>query len=357
MNIAGKSMELIAGPCSAESEEQVLETARQIAALFPGALFRAGLWKPRTRPGTFAGVGSQGLPWLQQVKKTTGLEPATEVASARHLELCSRHGINVVWIGARTTCNPFAVQEITDALKGTRFRVYIKNPVYADINVWIGAIERLHKAGIDVKAICRGYHTYQNFGYRNIPRWEIALELKKFFPGITILSDISHIAGHADLLPAVAQQSIDIDVDGLMVETHHDPSAALSDRIQQVTPERLFEILSNLEKRNKEFTGSIRIKEVAEIRDLIDELDKEIITLLAARMNYAKLIGEKKYEDHISIFQPRRFREVIENNLESGKAVGLNANFVRNMIIHIHDEALRLQEEMHNLSFGSEGKK
>jgi chorismate mutase len=340
---------LFAGPCAAETEQQVMDTAGAVAADFPNAIFRSGIWKPRTRPDSFEGVGEAGLQWLQKVKKTTGLAVAVEVATAAHVEACLKYGIDIFWIGARTTGNPFSVQEIADALQGVDVPVYIKNPVYPDLNLWLGAVERIKRAGIKrTGAIFRGFYSYEVSQYRNIPRWEVALDLKTQMPDLTLICDISHIAGNTELLHTVAQQALDLDMNGLMIETHCNPSKALSDAKQQITPARLVELIASLEQRNPCFTDETALKQLEEIRIAIDAIDDELLDLLSRRMKYSRVIGRMKGEHRVTIFQLNRWKDILRICMEKSDALGLNKNYVRNIFIQIHDESVRLQSEVMN---------
>lgn len=340
---------LIAGPCSAESESQVLSTATGIAANFPGAIFRAGIWKPRTRPGMFEGMGEKALPWLQAVKKATGLKVAVETASTRHIELALKHEIDVLWIGARTTVNPFLVQELAEALRGVDVPVLVKNPIHPDLQLWIGGLERFARAGITrLGAIHRGFHAFENSGYRNVPRWQLVHALKSLYPQLPIICDISHIAGHTDYLKMIAQQACDLNLEGLMVETHCDPVNALSDAGQQITPEALFQLIHSLVHRLPNFEATPVMAQILEIREKIDEVDMLLLQALDRRMQLAATIGELKRDYNVSILQLERWKEVIENCMTLAGEKGLNKEFVRNVLIQIHDEAIRLQSEILN---------
>ena len=342
--IKNEGRALIAGPCSAESEEQVLETAQKIAANFPHALYRAGAWKPRTRPNQFEGKGELALEWLSKVKKTTGLKVTTEVAIPRHVEQAIKYGIDVLWIGARTTVNPFLVQELAEALRGVDIPVMIKNPLHPDLQLWIGAIERFSNVGaVKLAAVHRGFYTFEHSEYRNAPRWELVYELKSLFPELPIICDISHIAGTTSLLQMVAQQAVDLNLDGLMVETHRNPSQALSDAQQQVTPDQLFEMISSLRFRYPGFTQEVINTRMAGIRKKIDELDTLLLSNLSHRMDLAREIGELKKEHNVSILQLERWKEVMEQCMNKADEKGLYREFVRNIFIQIHDESIRLQ--------------
>nr|HMT30564.1 chorismate mutase [Bacteroidia bacterium] len=286
---------LIAGPCSAESEEQVLETAAGVKQVNPNAIFRAGAWKPRTRPGLFEGRGEPALQWLAKVKTDLGLRVTTEVAVPKHVELALKYGIDILWVGARTTVNPFMVQELAEALRGTDIPVMVKNPLHPDLQLWIGGLERFDKVGItQLAAIHRGFYTFEHSEYRNVPRWELVYELKSLFPSLPLICDVSHIAGSTALLQMVAQQAIDLNLDGLMIETHRNPSVALSDAQQQVTPVQLKELLSLLITRNPGFTEEVIKNRMTGIRQKIDLLDQVLLKTLSDRMDLAKEIGELK---------------------------------------------------------------
>ncbi|MFQ5448407.1 MAG: chorismate mutase, partial [Saprospiraceae bacterium] len=309
---------LVAGPCSAETEEQVFATAK---ALAPQGidLFRAGIWKPRTRPGTFEGAGIAGLRWLQRVREETGLRVTTEVARGQHVEEALRHEIDVLWIGARTSANPFSVQEISDALSGLDLPVLIKNPVNADLQLWIGAIERVYKAGIRrIAAVHRGFSKYGEKNYRNVPLWQIPMELKRLFPVLQIICDHSHICGRRDNLAAVAQRALDLNYDGLMTEVHPCPGDAWSDPRQQVTPARYQQLVSRLIVR-RPGTDDVQFwRNLDHLRQQIDEIDDEVFDLLSARMKYSELIGASKRESNISIYQPERWNRILERVLSRG---------------------------------------
>jgi len=340
----GSDRILIAGPCSAESEQQVMETSAGIAAVNPNAIFRAGVWKPRTRPGLFEGRGEPALQWLADAKSKTGLRLATEVAIPKHVELALKYDIDVLWVGARTTVNPFMVQELAESLKGVDIPVMVKNPIHPDLQLWIGGLERFNKAGISkLAAIHRGFYTFEHSEYRNAPRWELVYELKSLYPALPIICDVSHIAGTTSLLNMVAQQAIDLNLDGLMIETHCDPSVALSDAQQQITPEKLRELLALLIARNPSFTEEVIVNRMSGIRNKIDELDRLLMKTLGDRMELAKEIGELKKEYNVSILQLDRWKEVIENCMQKAEQAGLYKEFVRNIFIQIHDESIRIQ--------------
>lgn len=338
---------LIAGPCGAETESQVMETAIAIAAQFPGAWFRAGVWKPRTRPGAFEGVGEPALEWLQHVQHETGLVVVTEVANTQQLEACLKAGIGGVWIGARTTVNPFLVQDLADAMQGISIPVMVKNPLHPDVDLWRGAIERVGRAVKgEVMAIHRGFHSFETSEFRNHPRWQIAFELKSFFPGMRMVCDISHIAGRRPLLRGIAQEALDLGYDGWMIETHIDPDHALSDKMQQITPAQLSELVYSLSPRKSDIGTGPAAAEIMNYRAEIDRLDQALLRLMQERMKLSAFIGEVKKEHDISIFQPERWREVLSTLREQGAAMSLNPGFIRNLLIQIHDESIRIQSEI-----------
>jgi len=338
---------VIAGPCSAETEEQVLATARGLQALGRVDLFRAGIWKPRTKPGGFEGVGTIGLPWLQRVKEETGLPTTIEVATPRHVEEALAHGIDVLWIGARTTVNPFAVQELADALAGTGVPVMVKNPVNPDVALWAGALERLERAGItDLAAIHRGFSTFAPSRYRNAPTWMLPIELKTRFPHIPLICDPSHIGGRRDLLLPIAQKALDLDYDGLMMETHPDPDHALSDAAQQVTPQRLGEILKELQYRYRSSDNADYLNKAEELRQKMDVADREIIEALARRMALVGELAEYKKENNVKILQLDRWNEIFTSRPEWAQRAGVNEKFVGELYKLIHLESIRWQTEI-----------
>jgi chorismate mutase len=340
---------LIAGPCSAESEEQMLGTAKQIAAYFPNSIFRAGIWKPRTRPNSFEGIGDIGLQWMQEVKQQTDLLTATEVANADHVEKCLKHGIDILWIGARTTVNPFSVQEIADALKGVDIPVFVKNPIYPDIQLWAGALERVNNAGIKkIAAVHRGFHSYDSGPFRNSPKWELAIDLKAACPELPVICDPSHIGGTPELIPYLAQKAIDMDMDGLMIETHINPKAALSDAKQQVTPFELKEIINDLQIRSATFENSELQTKLDELRCIIQKLDNDLLELLAKRMAISAQIGEYKRDNNVTILQVAHWKKLIETSLENADSLGLPKEFVKGLYQLIHDESIRRQTDVMN---------
>ncbi len=338
---------LIAGPCSAETEDQVMETARELAKLGKVDFYRAGIWKPRTRPGEFEGVGTVGLPWLRRVKEETGLRTTTEVGTHYHVFEALKYGIDVFWVGARTTANPFSVQEIADALKGVDIPVLVKNPVNPDLKLWIGAIERLYKAGITrIAAVHRGFTYHGQTPFRNMPHWQIPIDLKREFPDLPIICDNSHICGRRDILFDVAQKAFDLDFDGLMTETHPNPDKAWSDAAQQITPEQYGALISRLvirtpESQNKEFLETLE-----HLRREIDDMDDELLSLLGRRMKIADKIGDYKKRNNISILQTNRWNEILENAMTKGRSKGLSEEFVSTLLKAIHDESINHQESV-----------
>ena len=333
---------VIAGPCSAESREQVLETAASLAA--KGIkIFRAGIWKPRTKPGGFEGVGAVGLPWLKEVKQTTGMLTATEVATPYHVFEAIKAGIDILWIGARTVANPFAMQELADALKGTDIPVLIKNPVNPDLELWIGAIERMYRAGItNLGVIHRGFSSYEKKLYRNLPLWHIPIELKRRYPNITVFCDPSHIGGKRELVAPIAQQALDLKFEGLIIESHCNPDCALSDAAQQITPDVLDYTLNMLVIReNGQTTENINI-----LRKQIDEIDEKLLTILAKRMRISKEIGIYKKEHNMPILQSGRYNDILENRAKQGEALNLSGDFVTEITKAIHEESVKVQMEI-----------
>jgi chorismate mutase len=340
---------LISGPCSAETEEQLLITAKELVETGRVHLFRAGIWKPRTRPSTFEGVGERGLKWLQTVKEETGLPVTTEVANAKHAELCLAAGIDVLWIGARTSVNPFSVQEIADALRGTDIPVMIKNPISPDLHLWIGALERINKAGITkIVAIHRGFSSVERSPFRNAPMWEIPIELKTLCPSLPIFCDPSHITGNIELIPMISQKAIDLDMNGLMIETHFDPKTALSDSNQQLTPAKLCEILDDLVIRDSKITNKKIEDELEQLRNIIDDIDDEVIQNLSLRMDIAERIGEFKKKNKVTILQAKRWEEIVNQRIKNGLALSLSEEFIRGFLKLIHSESIRKQSKVMN---------
>jgi chorismate mutase len=337
------------GPCSAETQSQLGLTAEGISKNYNNYIFRAGIWKPRTRPNTFEGVGSIGLDWLIDIKKEFKIPVATEVANAEHVELCLKAGVDVLWLGARTTVSPFTVQEIAEALKGVDVQVFVKNPIHADLSLWIGAIERINKVGITkLGAIHRGFHQFDSSPYRNAPKWEIAIDLKSRFPNLPVVCDVSHISGTPELIQHVAQISQDLDMDGLMIETHVDPTIALSDAKQQLTPQGLFEVESNLVKRTSQSDNENFTANLEKFRGQIDVLDTEILSLLSRRMQMAQKIGQEKKENKITIFQIERWNEISALCINKGEELELGSNFIKAVYDAIHNESIRHQNIIMN---------
>jgi chorismate mutase len=335
---------LCAGPCSAESLEQVLAAARGLHGC-PLSLFRAGIWKPRTHPGMFEGHGIKALAWLQEVKKETGFPVGVEVAEPAHVQACLEHGIDVMWIGARTTPNPFAVQALADSLRGTNCAVLIKNPVSPDLGLWIGAIERFYSVGLrKIGVIHRGFAVAENELYRNPPLWRIPIELKRRIPAVPIICDPSHMCGRADLIFPVAQEALDVLYDGLMVEVHNDPAKALSDAKQQLTPEQFKSMLERLKVRSESSPDQLYQTRMGQLRREIDEVDERIIELLRKRMDIVQAMGECKRRNQVSTLQPDRWREVMATRLAQGARKGLSPEFLSDLYEVIHEEAIQWQE-------------
>ena len=340
---------IISGPCSAETAEQMVETAKQIAATGKVHALRAGIWKPRTRPGQYEGAGQEGLDWLMQARKETGLPVTTEVANASHVDACLKIGVDILWVGARTTVNPFSVQEIADALKGVDIPVMVKNPVNPDLELWIGALERLNKAGIvKLAAIHRGFSSFEKGPFRNAPMWDMAIELKTRIPELNIICDPSHITGTRELIALISQKALDLDMDGLMIESHINPDAAWSDAKQQVTPAALAHIIDGLVVR-KETSDSKSFKDTLSIlRDQIDQLDDEIMQKLASRMKISEKIGQYKKENNVTILQVRRWEEIINTRIALGRAMGLSEEFTNDLLKLIHQESIQVQTRVMN---------
>jgi chorismate mutase len=337
---------VIAGPCSAETEEQVLEIARQLKNS-DVSVFRAGIWKPRTRPGGFEGVGEIGLKWLQKAKAETGLLMATEVANAAHVKLALEHDIDVLWIGARTTVNPFAVQEIADALQNTDKIVLVKNPVNPDLSLWLGGIERLHNAGIKkLGVIHRGFSTYEKTKYRNNPEWQIAIDLQNKFPDLPLICDPSHITGRRDMIQEVSQQALDLNYDGLIIETHIDPDNAWSDAAQQVTPTTLKQIFIDLKVRKETDNATEYGQKLAKLRAQIDNYDDKLLEVLGNRMKIADAIGILKKEKNVAILQNNRWNEILGKMILEGEQKGLSEEFVLKIFKAIHQESITHQEKV-----------
>ena len=339
---------IISGPCSAESEEQLLETARQLKNIGQ-TIIRAGIWKPRTRPGTFEGIGYQGLKWIEKAKEELGVKFAVEVASAEHVELALKYGVDILWIGARSTVNPFTVQDIAGALKGTDVPVLIKNPINPDLALWIGAIERIYNTGVrKIGAIHRGFAFHQKTRFRNVPMWSIAIELKQRLHNIPMLCDPSHIAGKRDMILEVSQQAMDLNYDGLIIESHRNPDEAWSDAKQQITPAALKDVVDNLIIRSVQSDDIDFQHIVEELREQIDHADKEMLQAIANRMELCDKIGEYKKEKNVSVLQLDRWEQILESRAEWGKVLNLESNFIQEFLKAIHDESIRRQEYIMN---------
>lgn len=340
---------IISGPCSAESEEQVMQTAQALAALNRVHVFRAGIWKPRTRPSAFEGRGRHALAWLRAAHQATGLPIAVEVANRRHVEEALAGGVHILWIGARTTANPFAVQEIADALAGTDVPVMVKNPINPDLELWIGALERINKAGISrLCAVHRGFSTFEHSQYRNKPTWEIPIELKRRLPSLPMICDPSHICGNTELLAQVSQTAIDLDFDGLMIEAHINPAEALSDAQQQLTPPALGRLLDSLVFRKENVDDVLTRTKLEELREKIDKMDRELLTVLGDRMAVAELIGSYKKQNNITILQPARWDEIVRTRVEQGQEKNLTKDFVLKLFEIVHQESIVHQSRVMN---------
>lgn len=335
---------IIAGPCSAETEEQVLSTAHTLAS--KGVkIFRAGIWKPRTKPGGFEGMGKEGLPWMKRVKEETGMLITTEVATPAHVEQALEAGMDMLWVGARTSANPFAMQDLADALQGVDIPVLVKNPVNPDLELWIGAMERINRAGIKrIGAIHRGFSSYDKTIYRNLPQWHIPIELRRRLPELPIFSDPSHIGGRRELVAPLCQQAMDLGFDGLIIESHCNPDAAWSDAKQQVTPEILDYILSLLVIR----TDKMTTENLSELRKQIDDCDNKLIELLSKRMRISREIGMYKKEHNMTILQTDRYSEILEKRGAQGALCGINSECVKNIFESIHEESVHQQMEIIN---------
>lgn len=340
---------IISGPCSAESEEQVMLTAQGLADKGIDIL-RAGIWKPRTRPNTFEGMGREALPWLKAAGAAIGKPVAVEVANKEHVFECLKAGIDILWLGARTTVNPFAVQEIADALRGVDIPVVVKNPINPDLSLWMGAMERINLAGITkLAALHRGFSSYEKTKYRNQPKWEIPVELRRLHPDLPIFSDPSHICGERTLLGSVSQKALDLDFDGLMLEAHINPSEAWSDAAQQVTPDQLGEILNNLVVRRHVDAGE-DLNELDQMRSKIDRIDNYMLELMSERMEIAERIGQYKKDAGITILQTSRWSEIVEDRVAKGSTKELTEQFVKEMFEAIHQESIRKQTAVMNAS-------
>jgi chorismate mutase len=340
---------LISGPCSAETEDQLLATAHLLAKTGKVSVLRAGIWKPRTRPGEFEGIGSIGLTWLKRAKEETGLPTAVEVANAKHVEEALAAGVDILWVGARSTVNPFTVQEIADALKGVDVPVLVKNPVNPDIQLWIGALERINNAGITkLGAIHRGFSSFEKTAFRNEPMWELAIQLKTLAPELPIINDPSHICGNRELIQYVAQKALDLDMQGLMIESHLDPSVAWTDAKQQVTPAALSELMNILTLRKPEIKDKDFTDKLADLRENIDKLDDQILQKLAERMQVVQKIGEYKRDNGVTILQVNRWDQIMNKRSSFASALKLDLNFTGKLLELIHSESIRKQTEIMN---------
>lgn len=335
---------VIAGPCSAETEDQVMSTALELAR--KGCHnYRAGVWKPRTKPGGFEGKGEEALGWLRQVKVETGMCITTEVAKPEHVELCLKYGIDILWIGARTSANPFAMQDLADSLRGVDIPIFVKNPVNPDLELWIGAMERINQAGVKrLAAIHRGFSSYDQKIYRNLPMWQIPMELHRRIPHLPLICDPSHIGGRRDLIAPLCQQAMDLGFDGLIIESHCNPDAAWSDAKQQIAPDVLDYILSLLVVRDEHSTT----EGITLLRKQIDELDNDLMELLAKRMRVCREIGQYKKEHNMTVYQANRYNEILEKRGAQGSLMGMDANFIAKVFEGVHEESVRQQMEIIN---------
>lgn len=340
---------IISGPCSAETEEQVMETAVQLQRTGKVDVMRAGIWKPRTRPGSFEGIGTKGLPWLQRAKKVTGIPVAVEAATAKQVEDALHFEVDILWIGARTTVNPFSVQEVADALRGVDVPVLIKNPINPDLELWIGAVERVAKAGIkQIGLIHRGFSSYGNSEYRNAPMWHLAIEMKRRFPDMLFINDPSHICGRRDILLDVAQTAIDLDFDGLIIESHVDPDKAWSDAKQQITPEKLGEMLDSIRWRKEDVASEEYHAALEKLRQQINQLDDELMQIIGERMKVSEKIGQYKKENNITILQTNRWNSILERAFKKGDKLGLSKEFITKYFDAVHMESINHQNKVMN---------
>lgn len=338
---------IIAGPCSLETEEQAVSTAKLLAKDHRIFVYRGGVWKPRTRPGSFEGVGSIGLKWLQMVREETGLPVGTEVANAQHTEEALKARLDVLWIGARSTASPFVVQEIADVLKGTDAVVMVKNPVNPDVQLWLGAFERLSQAGIkNMVAIHRGFTPFRETEYRNYPNWKTVIELRRLMPNLPIICDPSHIGGKREYLFDISQKAFDMGMEGLMIESHIDPSCALSDKAQQLTPSDLAKLLDHLVIRNVTTDNKLFENQLELLRNRIDAMDTELLETLSSRMEIVRQIGQYKKENNVTALQIGRFAELMDKRVKMGENLNLNGNFVQQLFQNIHEDSVRIQTEI-----------
>jgi chorismate mutase len=340
---------IISGPCSAETEEQMVTTAQQLAATGKVDILRAGIWKPRTKPGMFEGIGAKGLPWLQQAKKLTGLPTTVEVATGKQVQDALTFDVDMLWIGARTTVNPFSVQEVADALRGVDIPVLIKNPINPDLELWSGAVERVARAGISrIGLIHRGFSSYGNTEFRNAPMWHLAIEMKRRNPGMLMINDPSHICGRRDILSDVAQKAIDLDFDGLMIESHMDPDKAWSDAKQQVTPARLAEMIDAIKWRMEDVSSETFHAALDKLREQINHIDDELMDLLAQRMRIAEKIGEYKRNNSVTILQTNRWNQILDKSFHKADKLGLSREFVTRYLDAVHMESINRQNNVMN---------
>lgn len=347
LNIKGTRL-LISGPCSAETEEQVSQTLEGLANS-PVDVYRAGIWKPRTRPNSFEGVGSVGLKWLVEAAKKQNKPTTVEVANVKHVYEALKAGIDMLWIGARTTTNPFAVQEIADALKGVDIPVLVKNPINPDLSLWIGALERINQAGITkLGAIHRGFSSYTPTKYRNHPRWEIPIELRRLYPELPIICDPSHICGTRELIPGISQKALDLGFDGLMVESHINPDVALSDAKQQLTPFAFEEMIEHMIKRKPEADDPTFIDKLDNLRQSIDDLDHELVNILGKRMGLVSEIGEYKKQNNVAILQAARWNDIVQERIGQAMTMGMSEDFMLTVLQAIHKESIRTQAQVMN---------
>jgi len=340
---------IIAGPCGAESFEQVMTTAKQLSELKKISLFRSGVWKPRTRPNAFEGRGEEALKWLAEVKKQFNLKTTVEVANAQHTELALKYGIDVLWIGARTTVNPFSVQEIANVIKGVDIPVMVKNPIHADLQLWIGGIERVYNSGTNkIAAVHRGFHYYGKTKYRNKPMWQIPIELRTQFPDLPIICDPSHISGNTELIYGVAQKALDLGMNGLMIESHCNPSAALSDAQQQLTPLQLNQLINKLIIRKSNTNDIELLDKLHQLRNMIDEIDEELISVLKKRSQAIEQIGIYKKEHNITIFQLERWQEILRTRAQWAERSGISRIHIERICQLLHEESIKIQNDLMN---------
>jgi chorismate mutase len=340
---------IISGPCSAETEEQVMQTAAQLQETGKVDVMRAGIWKPRTRPGSFEGIGTKGLPWLQKARELTGIPVAVEVATAKQVEDALHFDVDILWIGARTTVNPFSVQDVADALRGVDVPVLIKNPINPDLELWIGAVERVAKAGIkQIGLIHRGFSSYGNTEYRNAPMWHLAIEMKRRHPGMLFINDPSHICGRRDILQEVAQTAIDLDFDGLIIESHVDPDRAWSDAKQQITPAKLGEMMSAIRWRREDVASEEYHANLEKLRQQINQLDDELMQIIGERMKISEKIGQYKKDNNITILQTNRWNAILDRAFKKGDKLGLSQEFITKYFDAVHMESINHQNKIMN---------